>query len=141
MSNKVPHPDQVAAAVARVNKTNNITFDVNLKGAIRTVWLYSGTPMPNRVQPLLTVIFYKMEPVVATPYMPQIYGHLAVTNASLNTNLATWVGDGWERQVYFRPCNPDSEAWLRVQLARAAGMRFRRHGLVKPDQIIYTREP
>ncbi len=140
MSN-IPHPDEVAASVARVQALNDITFDVGLLGAIRTVWLHSGRPMPNRVNPYLTVIFYRMDPVIATPYLSNIDGHLAVSLGSISQGYATWIGQGFEERVYFKPCTPKAEQWLRLQVAKANGMKYRRHGDVKPDEIIYTKEP
>lgn len=138
---KVPHPDDVAASVARVQAVNDTTFDVGVGGATRTVWLHSGRPMPNQVNPYLTVIFYRMDPVIATPYMSSIDGHLAVSLGSISQGHATWIGQGFENRVYFKPCTAKAEQWLRLQFAKANGMKYRRHGEVKPDEIIYTKEP
>jgi len=143
---KVPHPRAVAEAVARVRKTTETTFEIDIQGW-RTVWLTELVPFRNPVRPELSLLFAKPVLVVATPYLPSLDGRLALSIFSLQTSRASyWPGTAESltillqrtpKTVGFRACNKHSENWLRLRLAQAAKMRFRRHGLVDPTKIVY----
>jgi hypothetical protein len=107
----------------------------------RTVQLTEAKAMPSYVNSKSTIIFYKPVLLVSTPFMPELEGTVAVTLYSLETGTCTWLRLDKPNQVIgFRACNEHSEAWLREQLAKAAGMKFRHHGMVDPSKIIYTKE-
>lgn len=136
----IPSPEEIAAANQRLMDYANTTFEVDINGW-RMVWLRHPQIFLNRVKPELTVIHYQPEVVVATPYMPGIDGWLAISVLSIPNAKCTWLlPNGKPITVGFRCCNIRSEAWLREKLALAAGMRFRSHGMVDKDKIIYTKE-
>jgi hypothetical protein len=136
---KVPSPEEVAAAVQRVQNAASITFDLDLRGW-RTVFLVGGRGEYAERNPQMSVMFWRPVPVVATPYMPSIDATLVATLSCLDTHKATLLFDaGGVATVGFRPCNDQSEQWFRLQFARLMRMRFREHGLVKPDAIFYRK--
>lgn len=138
--NYVPHPAAVAAAKNRQLAAINITFWLDVDGW-RTVWLHEPHIIPNRIKDDLAIIFYKPVLVVPTIMMSEIDGNIAVSNMALTNNIVTWMRSESAKTVGFKPCNPESEAWLKQKLALAAGMKFREHGFVDKDKIIYTKTP
>ena len=140
---EVPHPAAVEAAVNRINRIASVTFELEL-GTWRTIILTEAKPMYNRVRPDLTIIFYKPVLLVVTPYMPEVPGWLAVSLGSLVGNgtatLMPTLDAAMGRRVGFKPSNQNAEDWLRLQFARASGMKFRSHGLVDPSKRVYTKE-
>jgi len=137
---EVPSPDEMEAALERVQKTASITFELDINGW-RIVYLTSAVPMPNTIIPALTVVYFKPVLAVATPYMPEIPGWLSVTLSSLATGRATLLVDERAITVGFRATCQAAEDWLKLELARAAGMKFREHSILKPDEVIYTKTP
>jgi len=137
---EVPSPDEMEAAIERVQKTASITFELDINGW-RTIFLTSAVPMPNERIPALTVVYFKPVLAVATPYMPDIPGWLAVTVLSLATGRATLLIGERAITVGFKATCQAAEDWLKLELARAAGMRFREHSILKPDEVIYTKTP
>lgn len=137
---EVPHPDAVAAAKRRLASVQQLVFELEL-GSWRSVWLTEGHPVPNAYIPALSVILYKPVLLVATPYMPTLDFYVGVTKDSLRTKRCSILhADGKHGgAVGFRCANDEAEAWLTQKLAQAAGMRFREHNSVKPDELVYTK--
>ena len=132
-----PSPEEVAVANQRMEATMSITFELDINGW-RTVWFQQAQPAPNRIKPELSIIYYKPVLVIPTAMMPDIDGYVAVSVSSFNTHLVTWLREGAVKAIPFRPCNARSEAWLRQKLALASGYRFREHGFLDKEKIIYT---
>ena len=140
MKDYIPTLQEVAAANKRLTDYMNTTFGIGINGW-RMVWLRHPQIFYNRVAPELTIIHYRPEIVVATPYMPNIDGWLAISVFSIPNARCTWLLPGGASvTVAFRCCNTRSEAWLREKLALASGMRFRSHGFVDKEKIVYTRD-
>ncbi len=135
----VPSPGAVAEAVARLNRATTTTFELDLEGW-RTIWLADGRPLVNTQHREQTIIYYRPMLVIATPYLPAIDGQIALTVVSLETGKCTWLVGQRSATVGFRACNEHSANWLRMNFARVSGMRFREHGALNPDKIIYTRD-
>jgi hypothetical protein len=138
--NYVPSPEEIKNAKDRLRTTANITFWIDVKGW-RLIQLLQPKIMPNVHKPELVVIYYKPDIVIQTPYMATIDGNIAVSKLSLDKGVVTWMNSGRDVNVGFRPANPQSEDWLRLKLALAGGMKFRSHGFVDKDKIIYTQTP
>jgi hypothetical protein len=134
-----PSPLEVAVAVQRVKQHMETTFELDLNGW-RMVYLVEAQAMPSWIKPETSMIFYTPELVVPTPYMPTIGGRLAVTLESLRTGRATIIYPSYNSTVGFRASNEKSADWLRLQLAKCAGMRYRRHRWDDPTKIVFTKD-
>ena len=151
MNDYVPSPEEMEAALERVQKSQSITFEIDYLGFNRVVWLVEGKFFPNRVQPKLGIMFFKPVPIVVTPYLTTIPGWVAVTLDSLNTERCSLmlIGDDKlteqhlfvhlanSRRVFFQPSDDAARDWMKLQFARAVGVKFRTHSILDPTKIIY----
>lgn len=137
-NNYIPHPEAVRLAKERINATMRLTFWLDINGW-RTVWLHKTKVTNNNVKENMAVVYFEPVLVIGTPYMPAIGGEIAVSNMSLDTHRVTWLHDDKVEMVGFKPCNKESELWLKQKLALAAGMKFREHGFLDKEKIIYTK--
>jgi hypothetical protein len=133
----VPSPEAVEQSVRKMNYLSQLFYEVDI-GGWRSVVLTDYIPRKNTVKPELSFLLVRMLPLIPTPFMPEIEGVLSISLPSLQTHQATWVREGLPSLTIGFKCGTEAaEAALKQRLAEAAGYRYRRHGLVNPDEIIY----
>lgn len=147
----VPHPDEVEEAKERINKTRKqatveIKFGTHWRKCIAT----EIKEFPNRIKPELSILFFKPEVIIATPGMHSLNCWVAITLKGAKEGRCTVmkdVGDdprlSLSRGVIheFRYPYEETKHFFQQRFAKAAGMRYRSHKLVKPDEYEYTKNP
>lgn len=153
-----PTPAEVAESKARMFRLSQLIFEVDVSGW-RMVTIHNRLPFPNRIKRHLSLLFFTAQPVIATPYLSDIGGLFCVSLPGLEAKIVSWMPTMDKRRlervlnpmqalrsslrVGFRPTTIEADNWIRLQLAKASGMRFREHSLLTPNsgKVIYTREP
>ena len=153
-----PTPAEVAKSVARISHLSRLTFEVDVNGW-RLVTIHNKLPFPNRIQRKLSLLFFTAQPVIATPYLSDIGGLFCISLPGVDSQIVSWMPTMDKRRlervlnpmqalrgslrVGFRSTTIEADNWLRLQLAKAAGMRYKEHSLLTPGEgrAIFTREP
>jgi hypothetical protein len=158
-SKEVPSPDQVAAANERLKKYAALTFEIQLSNGWTAVRIAHKMPLYNPINPSMSLLIFRLEPVVPTPYLPSLEGLFWLSSPGLKKGVVTWIPDasqeyligkdyhrtmnalamGKSYNMPFRCQTQGAGEWLVLQLAKAAGMKFREHDMA--GNLVYTREP
>jgi len=154
--NRVPSPHEAALRLSRMVQYMNLIFEVRLgDGVWRKVRVGQHVRMSNEAKPELALFVFKLEPLIVTPYLPELRGTFFASRPGYERRVVSWAPSmdmrhlsqlderehGRSLKVGFRPLTPEAEDWFVLQLAKAAGMRFRNRPLLRKDRYEYTREP
>ena len=150
----VPSPHEAATRLGRVFRFLNLTFEVQLPdGVWRTVRVGQHRPLFNEAKPDLSLLLFKLDPWVPTPYLPSIGGEFYASQHSFARGFVEWVPTpdmahlarrvrpGSTVRVGFRACNDDAAAWFVLLLAKAARARYRNKQLMSEDRYEYRQMP
>lgn len=155
MRGHVPSPQEAAARLSRMVRFMNLTYEVRLgDGVWRQVRVGEHLRMRNEAKPDLSLFVFKLEPLILTPYLPELRGTFFATRPGYERQVISWAptfdmrhlsqiedARGQSVRVDFRPLTPEAEDWFILQLAKAGGMRFRNRMLIRKDRYEYRREP
>ena len=156
-----PSPAQAAEMDKRIVRHNNLYFEVKLDDRTwRSVRIKDKMPLRNPVQPKLSMLVFKLTPLIYSPFLSFIHGTFFITSPGVDRGVISWLPEvGMEHFIKqltqttpsnesarsffldWRSGTPDAENWIRVQLALAAGERFRRTATLRPDEYVYSRQP
>ena len=150
-----PSPQVVEAILSRLGRFHALVYEVDLGDGIqRLVRIGQRLPLSNKQRPDLSMLMFVLEPLVLTPYLPEIRGVFYATALSLQKGIISWVPHesmahltgrrlrkGESKQVRFRSTTPQAELSLQRKFAKLTGMRYRSKRLIRQDQYEYTREP
>ena len=151
--NHVPSPVEARRRLGRVFRFLNLVFEVELgDGVWRSVRVGERRPLRNESRPDLSLLAFRLDPWIATPYLPEIRGVFFASRPGYDRGLVSWTPatdmghlvrapSGRSLLVPFRAANDDAQAWFVLQLAKAAGMRYRNRTLLRGDRYEYRREP
>ncbi len=156
-----PSPAQAAEMNKRIVRHNNLYFEVKLDDRTwRSVRIKDKMPLRNPIQPKLSMLVFKLTPLIYSPFLSFIHGTFFITSPGVDRGVISWLPEvGMEHFIKqltqttpsnesarsfildWRSGTPDAENWIRVQLALAAGERFRRTATLRPDEYVYSRQP
>ena len=150
-----PTPEEAQRALGHVIRFLNLVFEVELgDGAWRPVRIGEHRPLRNVTRPELSLLAFKLEPLIVTPYLPEIRGCFFASRPGIERGVVSWIPtadmrhlsqlrqpEGVSRYVRFRCVTEDAANWFAVLLAKAGGMRYRNRTLLRQDRYEYRREP
>ena len=150
----VPSPQEAEKRLGHIIRFLNLSFEVNLGDGWRPVRVGSRMTMRNQARPQLSLFVFRLEPLVLTPYLPEIGGTFFASRPGFERGVVSWIPtigmghlSGWRdvegpsKKVGFRAMTQDAQDWFVLQLARASGARYRSKQLIRKDRYEYTREP
>jgi hypothetical protein len=110
-----------------------------IPGHWRTAQPVNVKHLKNEVIPDLSVVAFQLQPLVFTLNTDFFNAVFFVSEPSLRTQKATWTPTGGRsRNVDLRPANEMTYEWLRLQIARAQGKKFRSHNMAGNTVYDYT---